>query len=190
MAFLAAFQFTMRNMSLVVRTTGEPTSVVEAVRGEILRLDSSLPIYQVRSMEELMKQQQAGDTIMAKIMAVLAGIALVLAFVGVYGVMAYSVSQRTQEMGIRMALGAQRGNVLAMVIRQGMQLALIGTVAGIALAVIVSRSLSIFLFGVNPYDPLTFGAVALALLASGLAATYFPARRATQVDPVEALRYE
>jgi ABC-type antimicrobial peptide transport system permease subunit len=123
-------------------------------------------------------------------MSVLAIVALVLSVVGVYGVMAYSVSQRTREMGIRMALGAQRRKVLGMVVRQGTILAMSGILLGIIMAVLVTRSLAIFLFGVSPFDPTTFGGVSLTLLVSGVAATYIPARRATQVDPLEALRYE
>jgi ABC-type antimicrobial peptide transport system permease subunit len=137
-----------------------------------------------------MNEQQGGSTIMVKIMAVLAVVALVLSVVGVYGVMAYSVSQRTQEMGIRLALGAQPGNVLAMVVRQGAILALIGIAVGVGIALLVTRSLAIFLFGVSPYDVMTFGGVSVLLLLSGLGATYLPARRATKVDPLEALRYE
>ena len=131
-----------------------------------------------------------GDTIMAKIMAAVAGIALILALAGVYGVMAYTVSQRTQEVGIRLALGAQSGDVLAMIVRQGTALALIGVAVGIAVALAVTRSLSVFLYGVSPFDPVTFSAGALSLLVAGLAATYLPARRATKVDPMVALRAE
>ena len=123
-------------------------------------------------------------------MAVVALIALVLALAGVYGVMGYTVSQRTQELGIRMALGARGRDVLSMVVRQGGLLALIGVVLGVGVALGVTRSLSFFLFGVSPFDPLTFGVVAAVLLGAGLVATYFPARRATKVDPMVALRAE
>ena len=127
---------------------------------------------------------------MAQIMAALAVIALVLALGGVYGVMAYSVSQRTRELGIRMSLGAQRGNVLAMVVRQGAGLALVGIIIGTGLAMATTRGLSRFLFGVSPFDPVTFSVVGLLLLMAGLVATYFPARRATKVDPVVALKVD
>jgi len=110
--------------------------------------------------------------------------------VGVYGVMAHSVTQRTQEVGIRMALGAGRGSVLGMILRQGTVLAAIGIGVGLLIAAAVARGLSLFLFGMNPYDPATFAIVAGLLLCSGVVATYFPARRATKVDPVEALRSE
>jgi putative ABC transport system permease protein len=127
---------------------------------------------------------------MAKIMAALAGIALVLALGGVYGVMSYSVSQRTQELGIRMALGAPAKAVRSMVVRQGTVLASLGIVTGIGVGLGVTRGLSRFLFGVSPFDPMTFGVVAVSLLLAGLAASYFPARRATRVDPLVALRVE
>jgi len=141
-------------------------------------------------MADLMKEARGGDTIMAKIMAVLAAIALILAVVGVYGVMAYAISQRTREMGIRMALGAQSGTVRALVMRQGGALAAAGIVVGIGIALLVTRGLATFLFGVSPFDPVVFSGVALLLLLASLGATYLPARRATQVDPIEALRTE
>lgn len=190
MAFMPVEQIPFRNASLVIRTSGDPNSFVESVRSEILRLDPQLPVYQARSMKDHMSEQQGGNSIMAKIMAVLALVALVLAVVGVYGVMAYSVSQRTQEMGIRMALGAQPRAVLIMVIRQGAMLALAGVVIGTGIALVVTRGLATFLFGVSPFDLTAFGGVAATLLLSGLGATVLPAHRATQVDPVEALRYE
>jgi putative ABC transport system permease protein len=141
-------------------------------------------------MEEHLKDVTVADTVMAKMMAAMAVIALLLAVGGVYGVMAYSVSQRTQEMGIRIALGAQPKNVLSLVVRQGMVIALIGVVVGTGIALGVTRGLSRFLFGVSPFDPVAFGVVAVTLLLSGIAATYLPARRATRVDPVTALRVE
>ena len=153
-------------------------------------MDPNLPVYSVVSMQSLVMQALDSETIMAKVMASLAGIALILAIGGVYGVMAYSVSQRTQEMGIRLALGAQSTNVISMVVRQGTMLAVIGVVTGIAVALGVTRSLTFFLFGVSPFDPLTYGGVALLLLGAAVAATYFPARRAVNVDPIVALRSE
>ena len=190
MTFMSAFQFPASGMSLVLRTAGEPMSVAEEVRSTVLGLDPDLPIYRVMTLEDHMNEQQGGNTIMAKVMAVLAVVALVLSVVGVYGVMAHSVSQRTQEMGIRLALGAQPRDVLTMVVRQGTILALIGIVAGVGIALLVTRSLAVFLYGVNPYCLRTFVGVSLLLLLSGLGATYLPARRATKVDPLEALRYE
>jgi ABC-type antimicrobial peptide transport system permease subunit len=127
---------------------------------------------------------------MAKIMAVVAIIALALSLAGVYGVMAYSVTQRRQEMGIRMALGAQNRNVVGMILRQGTILAAVGIVVGLGIAFAMARGLSFFLFGVSAFEPLTYGGMALALLLAGILATYLPALRATRVDPVEALRAE
>ena len=165
-------------------------SVVADVRREIQRMDPGLPMYSIATLEDHVNQADAGNTIMAKIMSVLALIALVLAVVGVYGVMAHWVSQRTQEVGVRMALGAQPRDVLAMVFRQGAVVAITGVVIGLLVALAVARSLSFFLFGVSPFDPVVFSGVALVLLLLSLGATWLPGRRATRVDPVEALRYE
>jgi len=190
MVFVSAFQFPETRMSLVVRTRGEPTRLVAAIRDEVFALDGNVPIHSVESMADLKAGELGESAAMAKIMGALAGLALLLAMVGVYGVMSYSVSRRTQEMGIRIALGAQRSHVLRMVIRQGMSLALIGVIAGSLLASLVAESLSVFLFGMEPFDPLTFVFAALALLAAGVVASYLPARRATRADPLEALRSE
>jgi len=190
MTFMSAFQYPRWGMAIAVRTQGEPSSIAESVRTAILGLDPNLPMYRVISMEDLMTEQRGGDTIMAKIMAVIAVVALVLAVVGVYGVMAYSVSQRTREMGIRMALGAQRGRVLSLVIRQGAVLGAIGVLVGLGIALVVTRGLSTFLFGVSPFDPIAYSTITLFLLFASVGATYLPARRATQVDPLEALRTE
>jgi putative ABC transport system permease protein len=190
MVYFAALQGMARSLSWLAETTVPPENLIEAVRAEVLALDPNIPAYSVRTLRAQIDESLGGDTIMAKIMGVVAIIALVLSLAGVYGVMAYTVSQRTQELGIRMALGAQTRDVLSMVVRQGAILAVIGVLVGILVALGVTRSLSFFLFGVSPFDPLTFGAVAVALLASGLIATYFPARRATKVDPIVALRAE
>jgi putative ABC transport system permease protein len=190
MAFMSVFQNSRNSMNFAIRTGDDPTHAAEPVRAEVLALDPNLPIYDVWTMVEVMQEAMGGSTIMAKIMSVLGGVALVLSIVGVYGVMAYTISQRTQEMGIRMALGARRIDVLGMILRQGTRLAVIGIAAGLLVAAAVAQSLSIFLFGVSPYDPPVFGGVTLTLLLCGLVATYLPARRATRVDPVDALRYE
>jgi len=190
MVYLTALQGSQRTMAWVVETSVPPQTLVDAVRGEIRALDSELPVYQIATLDSAMEEALGGDTVMAKIMAVLAAIALFLALAGVYGVMAYTVSQRTQELGIRMALGAQTRDVLAMVVRQGTVLALIGVILGTGIALGVTRGLSRFLFGVSPFDPITYSSAAVALLLAGLAAAYFPARKATKVDPLEALRSE
>jgi predicted permease len=190
MAFLPAFHEPPGRMFIVLRTRNEPYSLLESVRMEIGRLDPYLPIYTVTSMSDLMRQELAGYGIAAKVITVLAALALVLTLVGVYGTMAYYVAQRTREIGIRMAIGAERRDVLGMVLRQGVTLTLIGVGAGAVVSLAVTRSLSFFLFGANPFDPVTFVAVASTLLLAGLLATYSPALRATRVDPIRTLQHE
>lgn len=190
MMFMPAYQTTARFMDWAVEGSVPLSTLVEPVRAEAQAVDRTVPVYDVMPLDALIDRSLGGDTIMAKIMSALALIALVLALGGVYGVMAYTVTQRTREMGIRLSLGAQRGNVMAMVVRQGTALALLGIVIGLVVALGVTRGLSRFLFGVSPFDPLTFGAVAGVLLVAGVVATLFPARRATRVDPVVALRTE
>ncbi len=190
MSYMSAFQNPQRAMAMTVRTSGPPTSVADAIRAEILRLDPNLPMYRVMSMEEVRYQSTMGDAVMAKIMGTLAVITLLLAVVGVYGVMAYSVTQRTQEMGVRLALGAQPADVLRMVLRQGALLTTAGIAIGLVITSLVTRSLSIFLYGVSPFDLVTFSLVTATLLLAALGATFVPARRATHVDPLDALRAE
>jgi predicted permease len=172
MVYIPVYQTGRRNLGYLVESDAPLESLFESALKDVI--DESL----------------GGDTIMAKIMSVVAVIALVLALAGVYGVMAYSVSQRRQELGIRMALGAQDGNVVGMIMRQGMILAAIGIVVGLGLAFAMAKGVSFFLFGVSPFEPATYGGMAAALLLSGVIASYFPARKATKVNPVEALRAE
>jgi putative ABC transport system permease protein len=190
LAFFPALQGRETFMDWAVEASVPLNTLVEPVREAVRAMDPTVPAYDVLTMDDLIERSLGGDLIMAKIMSVLAVIALILALGGVYGVMAYTVSQRTREMGIRLSLGAQRGNVLGMVVRQGAFLALIGIGIGVLAALGATRGLSRFLFGVSPFDPLTFGGVALVLLVAGVVATFFPALRATKVDPVEALRVE
>jgi putative ABC transport system permease protein len=177
-----------RAMALVLRTSGDPYQVVDEVREAILAMDPDQPVYQVFSMEDVMQEEMGGNLVMVKILGVLGVIAFLLAVVGVYGVMAYSVSRRTQEMGIRMALGADHGDVLSLVVRQGAAVAGTGVALGLLISLGATRGLSFFLFGADPFDPVAFLTVGAVLLASGVLASYFPARRATRVDPVIAFR--
>ena len=188
--FMPFLQREDRFMDWAVEASVPLSTLVESIRSEVSLLDPSVPAYDIMSMDDLIELSLGGDLIMAKIMSALALIALVLALGGVYGVMAYTVTQRTREMGIRLSLGAQRGNVMSMVIRQGTVLALLGIVIGVVVAMGVTRGLSRFLFGVSPFDPVTFASVSVILFIAGVAATFFPARRATKVDPVVALRVE
>jgi predicted permease len=190
MVYFPAYQDDNRYLAWVVEADVPVETLVESVRAELRAIDPNLPAFNMRPLEALIDESLGGDTIMAKIMGTLAGIALILALAGVYGVMSYSVSQRTREIGIRMALGSHSQGVLLMVMRQGAILALIGVALGVGVALGATRSLSFFLFGVSPFDPLIYTAVAAVLLGAGIAATFFPARRATRVDPVVALRAE
>jgi putative ABC transport system permease protein len=188
--FMPFLQREDRFMDWAVEASVPLSTLVESVRAEVSSMDSSVPAYDIMTMDDLIELSLGGDLIMAKIMSALAVIALILAVGGVYGVMAYTVTQRTREMGIRLSLGAQRGNVMSMVIRQGTVLALLGIIVGIGVALGVTRGLARFLFGVSPFDPVTFASVSVILFVAGVAATFFPARRATKVDPVVALRVE
>jgi predicted permease len=188
MAYLPAYQGPSRRLALTVRVAGDPLSLAGPVRDAILALDADQPVYNILTANDVLKDEMGGQTIMAKIMAVLAMVALVLAVIGVYGVMAYTVSRRIREVGIRMALGADSGKVRSLILRQGGGLAALGVGIGFLLALGVTRGLSFFLFGVSPFHLPTFLGVALTLMGAAVLATYLPARRATGVDPVEALR--
>ncbi len=188
--FMPFLQREARFMEWAVEASVPPSSLMEAVRAEVGALDPSVPVYDLMTMDDLIERSLGGDLIMAKIMSVLALIALALALGGVYGVMAYTVTQRTREMGIRLSLGAQRANVMAMVVRQGTVLALFGIGIGVVVGLGVTRGLARFLFGVSPFDPVTFASVSVILCLAGVAATFLPARKATKVDPVVALRVE
>ncbi len=188
--FMPFLQQENRFMDWAVEASVPLSTLVQPVREAVAAMDASVPAYDIMTMDDLIERSLGGDLIMAKIMSVLALIALVLALGGVYGVMAYTVTQRTREMGIRLSLGAQRANVMAMVVRQGTVLALFGIGVGILVGLGVTRGLARFLFGVSPFDPVTFASVSVVLFLAGVAATFFPARRATKVDPVVALRVE
>jgi predicted permease len=180
-------------MTFEVRTTGEPVSYVAAIRQAAGEVDANLPLRDIKTQVEQAGERLAMERLFAKLLAIFGLLALTLAAVGLYGVLAWSVAQRTREIGIRVALGAQHGDVLWMVLRQGMNLTLVGVAVGLTGAYALTRyleSVSRMLYGVRPTDPLTFGAAAAALTLVALAACYVPARRATKVDPMVALRYE
>jgi putative ABC transport system permease protein len=178
------------SMTLIVRTTSDPASLAAAVRSKVQEVDPNQPVYDVATMEQRFSQAVAPQRFNALVMAIFAGMAVILAGVGVYGVMAYSVTRRTHEIGIRRALGAQRQDVIGLVLRRGAALVLVGITLGLAGALALTRFLSNLLYGVTFRDPLTFVAVSLILTGVALMASYIPALRATKVDPMVALRHE
>src|SRR6185369_1771379 len=177
-------------MVLVARTSVEPQSMAASIRQQVLAIDKDQPVFDVRTMNEVRAISVAVYSFGSATMGIFAVVALVLAAIGIYGVMAFAVSQRRQEIGIRMALGARAIDVLKMVVKSGMLLATIGVMAGLAGAFAITRLMASLLFGVSPTDAVTFALVATGLLLVALLACYIPARRATKVDPLVALRYE
>jgi putative ABC transport system permease protein len=177
-------------VSMAVRTAGAPMSLTPQVRDAVSSLNRDIPIYFVYSMQEAMARPLWFIRVFGTMFMIFGGIALFLAAVGLYAVMAFSVSRRTREVGIRMALGAKPRDVIAMVVRQGVWQLGIGMVAGLTLALGVAQLMKIVLFDVQPRDPMIFGGVVTVLTVSGLLASLIPARRATRVDPLLALRSE
>jgi putative ABC transport system permease protein len=178
------------SMTMVIRTTTDPLALAASVRNQVLAVDRSLPVYEVRTMEQRLASSISSRRFNLLLLGAFALLALVLAAVGVYGVIAYLVTQRAHEIGIRMALGAQRSDVLRLLIGQGMASVVIGVLIGLAAAWALTRLMTSLLFGVTPTDTATFVAVSAVLIAVALLACYLPARRATKVDPLVALRYE
>ena len=175
-------------MTMVVHTTSDPTALNAAIRNQISSVDKDVPVSNVMTMEKVVSTSIAPRSFNMVLLSIFAVVALILAIVGIYGVLSYSVTQRTHELSLRMALGAQQNDVLKLVLSQGMKLIVIGVVIGLVGAFILMRLISSLLFGVNPSDPLTFGLIAGLLSVVALVACYFPARRATKVDPIMALR--
>jgi putative ABC transport system permease protein len=177
-------------MSLVARTNGDPRAVAASVREAIRSVDKGIATYNLRTMNDLISTSAAPRRLPMLLMTAFAGVAMLLAMLGIYGITSYYVTQRTHEIGVRMALGAQIGDVLKLVLRRAMLLAIVGVGIGLAGAALVTRYLTSLLFGVKPFDVMTFAGVALVLVAVALIASLIPARRATKVDPLNALRYE
>lgn len=183
-------ELVMSGMTILVRTVNDPLTLVSAVRNELQQMDPEQPMAAIATMDQLLAGSLSRSRFTMLVLGVFAALALVLASVGIYGVIAYSVTQRTQEFGIRLALGASRRDVLRLVLGQGARLALLGVGLGVIAALIVTRLMATLLYGISASDPVTFTAVALLLAIVALAACYIPARRATRVDPIVALRYE
>ena len=177
-------------MTAVLRTTADPNSLVAAVRGEVQKMDSGLAVFNVHTMQALVDGSLAQPRFRTVLLGAFAGVALILAAIGLYGVIAYSVTQRTNELGVRMALGAQKNDVLRLIVGQAALMAVLGIGIGLIAALGLLRVISKLLFGVNTTDPVTFASTALLILAVALAASAIPAWRAIHVDPVVALRYE
>jgi putative ABC transport system permease protein len=190
MAYWPYLKLPYKVMTVVVRTATPPLSIVPAIRGALQRIDKDQPMAKIGTMDDLVANSVAHSRFTMLLLSAFAGLALVLACVGIYGVMAYSVAQRTREIGIRMALGATKRDVQALVIGQGLKLALLGVVMGIAGAIALTRFLLSLLYDVKPTDPPTFIVVSLVLIGVALLACYIPASRAMKVDPMVALRYE
>jgi putative ABC transport system permease protein len=181
---------TWGSMSMVIRTPNDPASLSRAVRNELRSIDKTIAVFNMRPMNDVLATSVAPRRTPMLLLSTFAAGALLLALMGIYGVTAYYVTQRTHEIGIRMALGAQMSDVLRLVLKSGMALALIGVGAGLAGAFALTRWMSTLLFGISPRDWIVFAAVSVCLLITALLACFIPARRATKVDPLIALRYE
>jgi putative ABC transport system permease protein len=174
--------------ALILRTAIDPLSLATPVRNAIWAVDKDQTVANIDSMEHIVAGAVARQRFSMLLLAIFAGVALVLAAVGIYGVMSYSVAQQTREIGIRMALGAQRSDVLKMTVKQGLRLVAFGLAIGLVAAFILTRVMASLLFGISATDPLTFISISLVLLAVAILASYIPALRATRVDPMIALR--
>jgi putative ABC transport system permease protein len=183
-------ELTYSFMTLVIRTTGDPAEMTPEVRRVVREIDPDQPVSDVRTMDQVMADMLGRARFNTLLLGLLAGLATLLAAVGIFGVMSYSVTLQTREIGLRMALGARQGQVLMLILKQGLLLTLIGIGIGLACALALTRLLSGLLFGVDPTDPATFTAIVLLLTLMSLIACYIPARRATRVEPLIALRYD
>jgi len=189
--YVSYLQRPERRMNIVMRTDQvDPSQVIKAARAEVKAFDPNQVIWRTQTLEQLLRTSVAPRRFNMMLLGVFASIALVLAAVGLYGVMSYAVSWRTHEIGIRMALGAGRTTVLSLVVREGMKMALLGLAIGLITALLLSRLLRGLLYGISPTDPLTFAGVSMILVFVSVLACLIPARRATRVDPIVALRSE
>ena len=190
LAYLPLTQDFAPAATMQVRTSGRPELTIAAVRDQVQSLDTNLALTNLNTIEELIDQGLWAPRVGAALLAVFGALALLLAVIGVYGVLSYSVNQQTREIGIRMAMGARTGSVLSLVIGQGMRLALVGLALGLLIAFVTMRVLSSLLFGVSAHDPVTFAGVSMILATAAILGCYIPARRAAKVNPITALRYE
>ena len=188
--YVPAWHLPTLNMTLIVRGKAPAESLISGVRRAAQSIDPEQPIRRAQLLETAISRSVAPQRLVTVLLSLFAGLALLLAMVGIYGVMSYSVAQRTQEIGVRMALGAESRDVLRLILGQGMRLALIGVGVGLLVSVALTRLMKSLLFGVNPNDPLTFAGIGLLLTFVTLLAALVPARRATKVDPMVALRCE
>jgi len=188
--YLPYAQHVWGTMNIVVQSSQDVTQLAPAVRSEVRALDPNIPVYQLKTVAEMIDERISPNRLLTYIFGVFAVVALLLAAIGIYGVMSYAVTQQTNEIGIRMALGAQGLDILKLVLRNGMTLALVGVAIGLPAAFVLTRLLANFLFSVTPTDAFTFAAVSTCLTGVALYACYVPARRATKVDPLKALRHE
>lgn len=183
-------QYPVNTLTLVVRTSSDAAGLIAAIRREIAKIDKDQPIYNVRTMEQVLAISVAQRRTYTVLLGIFGAVALTLSIIGIYGVMAYSVSQRKHEIGVRMALGAQQGDIMKLILRKGLVLIALGIGIGIGGSTILSQVLNSLLFGVSRFDPVTFAGVLVGLSLVGMVACYIPARRATKVDPTVALKYE
>jgi putative ABC transport system permease protein len=184
------YQSPWPSVGMAVRTASDPGAMTKTIASVISSMDSNLAMAGIKTMDQIVNESLLGDRFVVLLFGVFAGVALVLAAIGIYGVMAFSVAQRTHEIGLRVALGAGRNHVLKLILKEGAVLALIGLGVGLVGAMFVGRAIHATLYGVGTVDFTAIGAVSIILLVSALLACYVPAQRATKVDPMVALRYE
>jgi putative ABC transport system permease protein len=188
--YVPATQAPAASASLIIRGNSDPTALIPAVRAAVLEIDSAQPIHHVQTLSDMISENLDFLRFPMSLVWIFAALALLLAAIGIFGVMSYSVSRRAQEMAIRIALGARRGDVLKLILGEGLGVTLLGVLIGVGVSLALGRLISSYLYGVSAYDPLTFFAVALLLFAVALLACFLPARRASRTDPLIALRYE